>query len=466
MSDLTHDSGPLGHDIREYKKTPGTTMVTWAIVIGLVVLAVVSLKLFAASRDASKKPTTKSTPKAVVTVSTATADYSMLPDTVVATGTVAAIDPLAVGAEVNGLKVEQVNVEEGDRVYAGQVLAVLNRSLLQAQLGQAQARLRSSQAQVSRAIQPNRSQDLLSMRAAFEQAKAQATQERANLKQAEVNYASAQKTAQRYQKVLDEGFVTIQEASDRQAEVDRSHALVNAARQRLQATEFATEQARQRMLMGQAGGRAEDVDIARASSDEIAAMISQIEAQLEQTFIRAPDAGVVLKRDVHLGEISSSSKAMFTLARRGELELQAQVPQADLVKMREGLGAQISSSGKKASGRIWRVSPEVESTSRLGMARIKLDGSSNLRVGMFAEARIDVGDHRALTVPAEAVLGEGGDYFVFKLDGTTVVRTRVTTGVRTNQRVEITDGLKANESVAVAGARFLADGDKVRIEEK
>jgi len=100
------------------------------------------------------------------------------------------------------------------------------------------------------------------------------------------------------------------------------------------------------------------------------------------------------------------------------------------------------------------------------MARIKLDGSSNLRVGMFAEARIDVGDHRALTVPAEAVLGEGGDYFVFKLDGTTVVRTRVTTGVRTNQRVEITDGLKANESVAVAGARFLADGDKVRIEEK
>jgi len=154
------------------------------------------------------------------------------------------------------------------------------------------------------------------------------------------------------------------------------------------------------------------------------------------------------------------------LARRGEFELQAQMPQADLLKMREGLKAQISYGSKKASGRIWRVSPEVESSSRLGTARIKLAPGSNLRPGMFGEARVDIGDHRALTVPAEAVLGEGGDYFVFKLDGTTAVRTRVTTGVRTNQRVEITEGLKINETVAVAGARFLADGDKVRIEEK
>ncbi|MBX3167696.1 MAG: efflux RND transporter periplasmic adaptor subunit [Candidatus Eremiobacteraeota bacterium] len=472
MSDLTHDSrgvqgaDPLSHDLREYKKTGRSTAMTWALVIGLVVLAVVGLKLFAASRNAAKKPTTKATPKAVVTVSTATANYSTLPDTVVATGSVAAIDPLAVGAEVNGLKVEQIMVEEGDRVYAGQTLAVLNRSLLEAQLLQAQARLRSSQAQVSRAVQPNRPQDLLSLRAAYEQARAQATQERANLKQAEVNYASARKTAERYNKVLDEGFVTLQEASDRQAEVDRNQQLVNAARQRLQAGEFAAEQARQRMLLGQAGGRAEDVDIARASSDEISGMIAMISAQLEQTVIRAPDSGTVLKRDVHLGEISSSSKPMFTLARRGELELQAQMPQVDLLKMREGLKAQVSYGGKKVGGRIWRVSPQVESSSRLGTARIKLDPGSSLRPGMFGEARVDVGDHRALTVPAEAVLGEGGDYFVFKLEGTTAVRTRVTTGVRTNQRVEITEGLKINETVAVAGARFLADGDKVRIEEK
>ena len=459
MSDLTHD-------VREYKKSSRSTLMTWGLVIGLVVLAVVALKAFSASRNASKKPTEKSTPKAVVTVSTATANYSTLPDTVVATGSVAAIDPLSVGAEVSGLKVEQVLVEEGDRVLAGQTLAVLNRSLLEAQLRQAQARLRSSQAQVSRAVQPNRPQEISGLKAAYEQTLAQATQERANLKQAEVTYQNSKNTADRYQKVLEQGFVTIQEAGDRQAEVDRNRQLVFAARHRLQGTEFAMEQARQRLLMGEEGGRSEDVDIARASSDEISGAIALIQAQLDQTIIRAPDGGLVLKRDVHLGDISSNNKAMFTLARRGELELQAQVPQADLLKMREGLKAEISYGGKKATGRIWRVSPEVETSSRLGMARIRLDGGSSLRPGMFGEARIDAGDHRALTVPAESVLGEGGDYFVFKLDGDKVVRTRVVTGVRTNQRVEITQGLKVNETVAVAGARFLADGDRVRIEEK
>lgn len=459
MSDLTHD-------VREYKKSSRSTLITWVMVIGLVVLAVVALKVFAASRNASKKPSGKSTPKAVVTVSTAPVSYSTLPDTVVATGTVGAIDPLSVGAEVSGLKVEQVLAEEGDRVLAGQTLAVLNRSLLEAQLRQAQARLRSSQAQVSRAVQPNRPQEISGLKAAYEQTLAQATQERANLKQAEVTYQNSRSTAERYQKVLEQGFVTIQEAGDRQAEVDRNRQLVFAAKHRLQGTEFAMEQARQRLLLGQEGGRSEDVDIARASSDEISGVIALIQAQLDQTIIRAPDGGVILKREVHLGDISSNSKAMFTLARRGEMELQAQVPQVELLRMREGLRAEISYGGKKATGRIWRVSPEVESSSRLGTARIRLEGSSDLRPGMFGEARIDVGDHRALTVPAESVLGEGGDYFVFKLDGDKVVRTRVTTGVRTNQRVEITQGLKVNETVAVAGARFLADGDRVRIEEK
>jgi HlyD family secretion protein len=449
----------------EMQKTPARTAATWMFVIGFVVVVVLSLQMF--SRFRSKpKAAISSTPAPVVTVDTARAGYISLPDTVVATGSVAAVDPLEVGAEVNGLRVEQVLVEEGDRVSKGQTLAVLNRSLLEAQLAQARARYRSGQAQVARAIQPNRPQELMSLKAAYAQAQAAATQERSNLRQAEVTFKNAQATAQRYQKVLGEGFVTIQEAGDRQTEVDRQSFLVRAARQRLQAAEFAVEQARQRLLLGQAGGRSEDVEIATASTQEVAGMIALIEAQLDQTVIRAPDAGVVLKREVHLGEISSSSKAMFTLARRGELELRAEVPQNQLLKLREGLRAKVNYGGKLASGQVWRVSPQIDEGTRLGHARILLNGGSGLRPGMFAEARIDVGEHRALTVPGEAILGEGGDYFVFKLDGTKAVRQRVTTGVRNNNLVEITAGLQLNDTVAVVGARFLSDGDKVAVKEK
>ncbi|MBT9588055.1 efflux RND transporter periplasmic adaptor subunit [bacterium] len=450
----------------EMQKTPTRTAASWAFVIGFVLLAVFSLKVFSSFRNSKPKTTASVTPGAVVTVSTARADYVSLPDTVIATGSVAAVDPLEVGSEVNGLRVEQVLVEEGDRVGRGQTLAVLNRSLLEAQLRQAQARYRAGQAQVSRALQPNRPQEVSSLRAAYAQALANATQERSNLKQAQVTYRNLQLTAQRYQKVLGEGFVTIQEAGDRQTEVDRQNFLVSAARQRIQSADFAVEQARQRLLLAQAGGRREDVEIAQASSQEMAGVIAQIEAQLAQTVIVAPDAGLVLKRNVHLGDISSNTKPMFVLARRGELELRAEVTQSDLIKLREGVRATVNYAGKKASGKVWRISPQVDGATRLGYARILLDTGSALRPGMFGEARIEVGQHRALTVPSEALLGEGGDYFVFKLEGTKAVRQPVTTGVRNNQRVEITQGLQPNDSVAVVGARFLSDGDKVEVSDK
>jgi len=447
------------------EKTPARTAVTWALVIAIVVGSMAILKTFSMMREGKKKPEATGTPRAVVTVEVAAASWRSLPDVVVVSGTVSAVDPLSVGSEVNGLRVEQVLAEEGDHVIKGQTLAVLNRSLLEAQLSQAQARLRSAQAQVSRAIQPNRPQEISALQAALAQAQAGATQEQANLKQAQVTFSNAEQTAQRYQKVLGEGFVTLQEASDRQAELDRQRQLVNLAQRRVQAADFAVEQARQRLLLAQAGGRHEDVAVAQATTQEISGLIRQIEAQLDQTIIRAPDQGTLLKRDVHLGEISSAGKSMFLLARRGELELRADVPQAQFLKLREGLRAQVTCAGKKSGGRIWKLSPEVDAESRLGSARILLDSKSAFRVGMFGEARLEVGEHRALTVPSEAIQGEAGEYFVYKLEGTTALRQRVSIGVRTDKTAEILDGLKPDQSVVTLGARFLSDGDRVRIKE-
>lgn len=446
----------------EEQKSGAGTWMAWGLVVGCVVLAVVSLQVFGRMR-AAKTVVKDTQDKPVVTVTVAKASYATLPDVIVASGSVTAVDPLALGSEINGLRVEQVLVEEGDRVRRGQPLAVLNQALLRAQLAQAQARYRSSQAQVDRARQPNRSQDIEGLKAALAQAEANVTQERANLEQARATQRNAEATAQRYSKVLDEGFVTLQESGDRQTEAQRTRLLVVAAERRVQAAQFGVDQARQRLLLAEAGGRAEDVEIAQAATQEVAASIAQIEAQLDQTVIRAPEDGLILKRDVHLGEISSSAKPMFFLARRGELELKAEVPQADLLKLREGMTARIHFADRDTTGKLWQVSPQVEATSRLGYARIRLDGEG-LKPGMFAEARLEVGNHRTLTIPAEAVQGEGGDYFVFRLDGTRAVRANIRAGVRTNHRLEVLEGLREGEAVAVTGTRFLADGDKVAVQ--
>jgi len=440
-------------------------VVSWVAVLGFVALCVTILWWRQSSRAAETKAAASatSTPVAVLTVQVARVQATNLPEVVTATGTVQARDPLEIAAEANGLKVEQILVEEGDSVYAGQTLVVLNRSVLEAQLAQAQARLRSSEAQVSKAIQPNRPQDVQRLRAALSEAQAMSTQEEANIRAAESILHQSEETSQRYQQVFAQGFVTAQEASERLTAVQQNRAALSAARQRLTAARFNAEAARQQLSLALAGGRIEDVEIARATAQEMRASIQQLEAQLDQTVLRAPDNGWVLSRNVRLGEISSSSKVMFTLARRSELEMQAEIPQDRLLRLRPNLKAEVTYADKKTEGRIWQISPTVDSKTRLGMARIMLQPGSGLKPGLFAEAQIAVGQHRALTVPVSAVLGEGGNYFVFKLEGTSVKQTAVQTGLRNNKVIEIVKGLSTSDSVVIEGGSLLNDGDKVTI---
>lgn len=445
--------------------TPKRTLLTWALVVLFVGGGILGISLLAQSKKPKPQDPTKIKVEAM-TVTTAPVSFKAVTDEIVTTGTIYAVDPVQVGAELSGLRVTSVNVEEGDFVNAGQVLATLNSSVLQAQLSQAQARQRSAAAQISKAEQPNRPEDISGLRAAQQQAEAQVTQERANLRQAEVSLRAAEQTAQRYQQVYSQGFVTAQEATERQAEVDRNRQLVLAARQRVEAAGFGVEQARQRLNLAQAGGRAEDVQIAQSTFQEIGGTIEQIQAQIDQTIIRAPDSGLVTRRDVRLGEISSNTKPFFSLARRGELELRAEVPQDDLLRLRPGMVSKVTFTGRTASGKIWQISPEINPATRLGIARIRVDEHSGVRPGMFASARVSVGQHRTLTVPSAAVQGEGGDYFVFKLVDGKAVRQTVQTGVRSNEFVEILQGLTDKDTVVVNGAGFLRNGDLVKVEDK
>lgn len=445
---------------RPLRPTRRRTLLAWLLVAAFLVAGYFGIKLLGASR---KRPATVSKVTEAQSVSVASAGRRTLQDRLQATGSIYAVDPIQVGAELNGLRVTSVNVEEGDFVEKGQVLARLNDSVLRAQLHQAQAQQSSASAQVSKAAQPNRPQDINGLRAAEAQARATVTQEEANLRQAEVNLNTAETTWQRYQQVLAQGFVTVQEASERQAEVDRNRQLVQAARQRVQAARYAAEQARQRVLLAEAGGRNEDVQIARAGYEQFGGLIEQLQAQLEQTVIRAPESGLVTRREVQLGEISSAGKAFFTLARKGELELRAEVPQDDLLRLKVGMPARVMFSQRATTGKVWQISPEINPTTRLGVARIKIDAKSGARPGMFAQARLDVGQHRGLTVPFVAVQGEGGEFFVFRVMNGKAERVRVRTGIRTNQFVEILEGLREGDVIVVNGAGFLRNGDPVQI---
>lgn len=445
--------------------SPKRAATAWLLVLGLLVVCLVTGSALLGMRNQKKEQAAKaaSSPAPVVTVSTVRAVYRQIPEELEVTGTVSAVDPLNVGAEVNGLKVEEINVEEGDQVFKGQVLARLNSSILMAQIAQAEARLVASQAQISRAIQPNRPQDIAGLQSALSQAQAAEAQQRANLRQAQSSLLHAEQTASRYAQVLEKGFVTVQEAADREAEAERQRQLVFAAQSQLQAASWAVEQARQRLDMARVGGRSEDVSIAQSQSAEVSGLIQQLQAQVEQTYIRAPDDGMIISRDIRLGEISSSSKPFFVMARKSELELRAQVPQDDLGRVRIGDRARVVFGNQSTTGRIWRVAPQVDESNRLGTVRILLEPKKGLLSGMFARAYLKLGVEKALVVPIAAVLGEEDDRYVLVLDSELRARRRpVKTGLRTKDEVQILEGVQANDKVIATGGGFLADGDLVR----
>ncbi|MEB3221317.1 MAG: efflux RND transporter periplasmic adaptor subunit [Candidatus Sericytochromatia bacterium] len=375
---------------------------------------------------------------AVLTVETRPVEARQLPRTLEVTGSVAAWEPMPVIPAANGLRVVAVTAEEGQMVGRGQVLAVLDDATLKAQLDAARARARIAEAQLQKARHPMRLQDLRSTEAALVQAEAAARQ--------------AQDAYVRSQALAAEGAVTPMELVGRQAAAEQARA--------------AADQARERLSLAREGSRPEDLAIAEAQADEARATLAQMEALHAQTRVKAPDAGKIIRKDVHLGDASAVGKAMFQMVRLGRLQVEALVPEADLGQVRPGLLARVGSDARpdlQASGVIREVSPAVDLASRQATIRIDIPEASGLRVGMFVRAQLALGQVSALTVPASAVVTKEAGSEVFVLDGSIARSRSVVPGARAGGWVAIAEGLKAGEQVITAGVGFLKDGDKVDV---
>ncbi|MBX9688945.1 MAG: efflux RND transporter periplasmic adaptor subunit [Candidatus Obscuribacterales bacterium] len=404
---------------------------------------------------------------AVLTVSTAPVERRIIQRSLAVNGSISAWDPLAIGAEVAQLRVDSIAVEEGAQVRAGQVLATLNSSILKAQLAQQKAHLAADEAALRKAIQPNRVEDLNTWRAALSQAEANLSQEEANLLRVEANAANFHENARRYGELRKLGAVSQMDADTKATEAKTSSADVTAAKKRVEAMKYSLHQAREKLAMAERGGRQEDIVISKASLEETKAKIAQLQAQIDQTIIRAPDDGKIVKREVHLGEISSSGKTMFLMVRDNRFELRALVPEVDIPLIKAGMPVKMSSSGKSSEfviGRVREISPSVDEKSRLGVARIDIPAAAEwMKPGLFYHAEIDLGKEPALVVPSKAVLSRSEKDVVFVYDGSKAVLKQVKIGQPlADDRIEIRSGLQEGEEVIISGAGFMKDGDKVR----
>lgn len=216
-----------------------------------------------------------------------------------------------------------------------------------------------------------------------------------------------------------------------------------------------------------------DIDRKTATRDAAAARVRVAEAQVGEARartgrldIRAPAAGLVLTREVEPGQVvSSGSGVLFRVARDGQMELQAQLAEADLQKISVGTGATVTPVGTELNivGQIWQIAPIIDPQSRQGMVRIAVPYSAALRPGGFADARLVAGQGQSPLLPESAVLaGPEGNYVYVVGNNNVVARQKVVIGSVNDNGVAIASGLTGNERVVVLAGAFLNPGDKVK----
>lgn len=216
-----------------------------------------------------------------------------------------------------------------------------------------------------------------------------------------------------------------------------------------------------------------DLDRKKAARDAAFARIRVAEAnlnamraQLGRLDIRAPKSGLILSRNIEVGQVvSAGSGALFRLAENGQMEMKAQLSQQDLAFVHEGMPAQITPIGSDRSftGQVWQVAPMIDATSRQGEVRVAIPYDSSIRPGGFAEAKIQSGTSSAPLLPQSAVLSDDNGNYVYVINAKNEVERRpIKIGTVEDQGVTIAEGVSGNERVVLSAGPFLNPGQKVK----
>lgn len=206
-------------------------------------------------------------------------------------------------------------------------------------------------------------------------------------------------------------------------------------------------------------------DAATARVKVARAQLGEMQERVRRLNIVAPAAGLVLERNVEPGQIVNSGSGMiFRLAKGGEMEMLAQLGEANLAALSVGSTAQITPVGsdKSFTGQVWQVSPVIDPQTRLGTARIALPYAPGIRPGGFANASISSGTVNAPVLPESAVFSDNTGSYVYVIDkDNKVVRKEVKPGEITANGLVILSGLEGSEKVVVRAGAFLTPGETV-----
>jgi RND family efflux transporter MFP subunit len=188
--------------------------------------------------------------------------------------------------------------------------------------------------------------------------------------------------------------------------------------------------------------------------------------QLRDTDIRAPFDGYVEKRFVNLGELVKTQMPVMSVVRVDPLKVIAEIPEKMAPWIHEGQPVQLHVDAypdRTFTGKMSRISPAVSTSTRaFPFEALVPNTDAVLKPGTFARVHIESGKaDKVLTLPYSALQYRYGVNRVFVIAGDKLVARELKVGDRMGDRIEIVDGVKAGEQVAVNDVDTLVDGMKV-----
>jgi HlyD family secretion protein len=200
-------------------------------------------------------------------------------------------------------------------------------------------------------------------------------------------------------------------------------------------------------------------DAQRALIKKAEDAVAVINTQIGQTTIYSPMAGMIVGKNVEVGENVAANQTVVTVSTTGGIEIELDVSESDIVDVKVGQKAKLTfdalSSDEVLEGEVVEIDPAATVIQDVVYYKVKVKLSSpddRLKIGMSVDADINVAQKdNVVMIPARAVKTEGNqDYVEILKEDNTTERVNVKTGFKGDEgMVEITSGLQGGENVVV-----------------
>ncbi len=363
-------------------------------------------------------------------VEVTTAKIQPLVEAVSYIGNTEAYREISLRSQIEG-RLLQLNVEVGQRVTQGELIAQLDDTLIQTAISEADAQLKALQSEVSRSENE------------VKNAQVQVNQAQVELKQAQVD-------AKRFKDLANAGAVSLQ-----QAEVYHTNAQV--AYQKLLATQ-------EQVKIRQDGVKTAQQRVKAQNS-----VLAQVKERRSYSLLTAPISGVVMTKNTEPGNLVQPGGDIITIGDFRQVKVVVPISELKLPEITLGDNVQVTLDAfgdQVFEGKITQISPVANPQTRqipIEVTIPNLDGG----IGSGFLARVSLGENKSMVViPETALQGENKDtVFLLKSQGDQAIveARKIQIGDRSNNLVEISSGLTPGDRFVLRSNRPLNDGEKVRL---